>query len=163
MLLMNWLNAVYDGDRGRTSTEFGSRYKRERVLKDINGIPHLDDCGKSDLYEYIQSHKDSVDINVILERYQNGDITALDRTKGQYLDVANAPKSLAEMYSFIKNCTTFFDGLPLKVRQEYDFNPAAFVADIGSKRFMDLMSDKDVSVAPAAAAATSESEGEVNA
>lgn len=140
MLFDSWIDRVYDEKKAkRISHCSGSRFKRERVLKDTNGLLQLEDCGKSDLYVYIQSHKDSVDINKILERYRSGDLSALDHVRGQYLDISEAPRTLAEMYSFIQNCQSFFNGLPLEVRQEYDFNPAAFVADIGSDRFVKLM------------------------
>lgn len=140
MFFDSWLDRVYDEKKSkRISHCCGSRFKRERVLKDTNGLLRLEDCGKSDFYAYIQSHKDSVDINKILERYRSGDVSALDQVRAQYLDISEAPRTLSEMYSFIKNCQTFFDGLPLEVRQEYDFNPAAFVADIGSEKFMRLM------------------------
>lgn len=142
---MTWFDRVYGPGAVLENYEIkfsksGSPFKRERVLKDTKGVQELVETGKSDMYSYIQSHADSVDINKILERYKSGDLTVLDRQKGAYLDIANAPKNLAEMYSFIRNCQTFFDGLPLEVRKEYDFNAAKFVEDIGSEKFVKLMS-----------------------
>lgn len=159
MFFDSWIDRVYDEKKSvRYAHVSGSGMKRERVLKDTQGIMQLEDCGTSDLYHYIQSHKDSVDINKILERYRSGDISVLDQQRGQYLDISDAPKSLAEMYSFIRNCGTFFDSLPLEVRKEYDFNPAAFVADIGSDRFVKLMKGESVSGSGAEAPEVKESE-----
>lgn len=148
--MLNWLERVFDREtvfsapgEFRPSSNAGSPMKRERVLRDDNGVLSLETVGQTSLYDEIQAHKDSVDINKILERYRQGDVTALDRVKAQYLDIADAPKSLAEMYSFVQNCSKFFEQLPLAVREEYDHNPAKFVADIGSDRFVELFKPRE--------------------
>ena len=142
--MINWLHTIFDKSVkfDEPTSVVGSVYKLEKQLVDHNGQRDLEIVGKTDFYEYIQSHKDSVDINVLLSRYQQGDISALDRVKGQYLDISEAPKSLAEMYSFVNNASEFFNKLPLEVRKEYSFNPASFIADIGSDRWNELMQPK---------------------
>lgn len=122
----------------------GSGVKDKMILKDVDGIMEPVKVGEDDLYAYIQSHKDSVDINKILERYRAGDDTALRQVQAHYLDLEGAPQSLAEMYSFVKNTTSYFEGLPLDIRKEYNFNVSEFVADIGSERFINLFSEKEV-------------------
>lgn len=139
--MVNWLHTVFNG-REPYFINSGSSIKDEKILKDIDGRMELVKVGESNLYEYIQSHKDSVDINKMLERYQSGDVTALDRVKAQYLDLEGAPGSLAEMYSFVRNTSAFFESLPLKVREEYDHNVSNFVADIGTPHFIELFKDK---------------------
>ena len=51
---------------------------------------HIDliQSGEHNLYAEIQSHKDSVDINVILERFVAGDLDALNRRPAMYLEVS---------------------------------------------------------------------------
>ena len=151
--MINWLHTIFDKSVkvDEPTSVVGSVYKLEKQLVDRDGQKDLEVVGKTDFYQYIQSHKDSVDINVLLKRYQQGDVSALDRVKGQYLDISEAPKSLAEMYSFVSNASEFFNKLPLDVRKEYDFNPASFIADIGSDRWNELMTpkkDDDIVVEP---------------
>lgn len=142
--MINWLHTIFDKSvkLDEPTSVVGSVYKLEKQLVDRDGQRDLEVVGKTDFYQYIQSHKDSVDINVLLARYQQGDLSALERVKGQYLDISEAPKSLAEMYSFVSNASEFFNKLPLDVRKEYDFNPASFIADIGSDRWNELMTPK---------------------
>lgn len=147
-MFKTWLNAVVDSDdieRGYfplSCSNAGSRMKKERILKDNNGVMELETVGETSLYDYIQSHKDSVDINRMLERYSQGDTTALDRVKASYLDLLGAPQSLAEMYSFVRNTTAYFDNLPLEIRKSYDFNVSNFLADFGSEKFMQTFAPK---------------------
>ena len=151
--MINWLHTIFDKSvkLDEPTSVVGSVYKLEKQLVDRDGQKDLEVVGKTNFYEYIQSHKDSVDINVLLKRYQQGDVSVLDRVKGQYLDISEAPKSLAEMYSFVSNASEFFNKLPLDVRKSYDFNPASFIADIGSDRWNELMTpkkDDDIVVQP---------------
>lgn len=141
--MINWLHTIFI-ERPRKFINSGSRIKDEYLLKDIDGKMELVKVSESNLYEYIQSHKDSVDINKMLERYRQGDITALDRVKAQYLDLDGAPENLAEMYSFVRNTSAFFETLPLSVREEYEHNVSKFVADIGSEHFINLFKEKDL-------------------
>lgn len=41
---------------------------------DEKGVMDLVETGRENLYEYIQSHKESCDIHVILERFARGDV-----------------------------------------------------------------------------------------
>lgn len=144
--MVNWLekafNGLIDDVLIRPKSNVGSRFKLKRQLVDNHGVMELQVVGKANLYEEIQAHKESVDINTILERYKNGDVTALDRIKAHYLDLEGAPRTLAEMYSFIRNTAAFFDTLPLEIRKKYDFNPSNFVADIGSEDFKKMFTIK---------------------
>lgn len=162
-MLKTWLNAIFtdesiaEGYFPAVYSNPGTRWKIERILKDKKGVMELEIVGQSDLQDYINSHADSVDINKMLERYQSGDVSALDRVKASYLDLLGAPKTLAEMYSFVANTSAYFDTLPLEVRKEYDFNVSNFVADIGSEHYMKLFAPKmsdieEVKVSPAVAA-----------
>lgn len=45
------------------------------------GVMTLKESGKEDLYAFIQSHKDSVDLHKIMDRFNAGDTAALQRCK----------------------------------------------------------------------------------
>ena len=172
--MFNWLHTVFSTEtrEARPLSCPGSRLKDDRLLQMVDGHYELVTVGQSDLYQEIQSHKDSVDIYKLLDRYRNGDISALQHVQGQYLDLVDAPKTLAEAYEFIHNAKAFFEKLPLDIRKEYDHDASKFVADLGSdhshelfaKVFkserVDFSADADVSVADPG---SSSSGGDVNA
>lgn len=141
MKLKTVLETIYGG-RERVTTCHGERYKSvyTPALDEENRIS-LIEAGKDDLYAYIQSHKDSVDINTILSRYAAGDVSALHKGDMMYLDVTNMPKTYAEMYERVMQAQEMFDHLPLEVRERFDHNPAQFFASIGTPEFADIVGD----------------------
>lgn len=138
--MYNWLHRIMGNDDRSLDpvSEPGSGIKDEKMLKMVDGVYELVKIGTSNLYEQIQSHRDSVDIYKILERYAAGDLGVLEQAHGQYIDITEAPKTLAEAYTYIANSKKYFENLPLKVREEYDFDASKFVADIGSEHFNNL-------------------------
>ncbi len=134
---INWLHRSDSSLRSNP----GSPFKPEKLLQVVNGRYDLVEVGQSNLYSEIQSHKDSCDIYKLLERYQAGDVSALSRVAGQYIDITDAPTTLAEAYTFVSNAEKFFSKLPLKLRDAYDHDPSKFISDLGSSRCNDLLSD----------------------
>lgn len=132
----NWLHRSESSIRSNP----GSPFKTEKLLQVVDGRYDLVEVGQSNLYNEIQSHKDSCDIYKLLERYQAGDVSALSKVAGQYLDITDAPKTLSEAYTFVSNAEKFFSKLPLKLREEYDFDPSKFISDLGSPRCNELLS-----------------------
>lgn len=100
---------------------------------DENGNLELKEAGKIDQYLDIQSHADSVDLDVILAKYRNGDPDALNRVQGFYADVTGAPKSMADVLNIVIKGETEFNTLPLEVRAKFDYNYAQFLATMGSQ------------------------------
>lgn len=87
----------------------------------------LVETGKRDLYGEIQSHRDSCDIYVLLNRYQNGDLEALSRVQGAYGDFTQMPKTFAEVLNAMIAGEQMFNSLPLDVRQKFDFSLEKFM------------------------------------
>lgn len=82
----------------------GSPIKKEYQLRETKDGMDLVEVGETNLYRYIQSHADSVDIHKILERCALiGDYGLLERAPGVYMDITEMPKSLAEAYDQIQN------------------------------------------------------------
>lgn len=118
----------YD-EHPRVHQTLGSREKvlyTSKVLDD--GTIDLIESGKEDLYGYIQSHKDSVDINVLLARYQNGDPTALARVQGSYGDFTQMPKTYAELLNAMIAGEQYFNSLPVETRAKFDHDFNKFMA-----------------------------------
>lgn len=95
---------------------------------DQNGIWHLEEIGKHDLYGEIQSHAASVDIHVLLAMYQNGDIGALARVQGAYGDFTQMPTTFAEALNTLLAAEQYFDGLPKDVRAGFNNDFHQFIA-----------------------------------
>lgn len=101
----------------------GTRVKQlySPVVKDTGELV-LEESGTEDLYGYIQSHKDSCDINLILKRFASGDVSALSRAQGLFFDATQMPKTYAELLNAVITGERYFNSLPLDVRKEFDFD-----------------------------------------
>lgn len=103
----------------------GSRLKQMYSPKyNDTGVLYLEPSGQHDLYGEIQSHRDSVDIHVLLARYRNGDESALERIQGAYGDFTSMPKTFAEALNTMIAAEQYFKSLPVDVRAKFghDFN-----------------------------------------
>ncbi len=101
---------------------------REKVLYtpsfDEFGHMELKESGKENLYDYIQSHKESCDIHVILARFVNGDTSALARRQMFYADLTEFPTTYADVVNTMHGAEDYFTHLPVEVRAKFghDFN-----------------------------------------
>lgn len=111
---------------------------------DKNGVMTLKESGRENLYDFIQSHKDSVDIHKILQRFEEGDVNALSKIQGQFGDFSQFPKTYAEMLNQVIEGENAFNGLPLEVREKFGFSFQQWLASAGSddwKSKMGFVSD----------------------
>ena len=128
----------------------GSRVKQLYAGRyDANGRVVLEEKGTEDLYAYIQSFADSVDINVILARFSNGDTEALSRAQGFYADVTDFPTNMADALNRINECEEMFRSLPLEVRQKFDCSFEQFLSQSGTNDWLEKMGMVEHSVAEA--------------
>lgn len=97
---------------------------------DKNGVMSLQEIGKHDLYGEIQSHADSVDINVLLARYAQGDVGALARVQGAYGDFTQMPSTFAEALNTMIAAEQYFMGLPVDVRAQFGHDFHQFIASM---------------------------------
>lgn len=128
---------MYD-KRSRVHCDSGNAMKT--VYKPIvgdDGVIELAEAGQESLYDYIQSWKDSVDINVILARYANGDVDALSKVQGAYGDFTQFPKTYAEILNRVNQGKLMFDDLPLALREKYNHDFGQFMAAMDREDFWD--------------------------
>lgn len=124
----------------RITAEPGSREKVTfKMQLDVNGRRKLVPNGKVDVYEQIQSHKDSVDINYILTRFANGDTHALSKVQGLYGDFTTIPTSVVELKNRVLDAERLFYQLPLETREKFEHNPSMFYSMIGSDAFNEII------------------------
>ena len=102
---------------------------------DQDGTLGLECCGRTDCYAQIQSHADSCNIKLIIQRFDSGESDVLSRVQGVYADVLNMPQSYAEMLQLVRNAELEFDQLPLEVRQLFGCDFGAYMSAYGTEDF----------------------------
>lgn len=101
-----------------------------RVLKKDNPKP---------IYEMIQASREQCEIDRIVKRAMNGDTSVLNAIEGQYIDITGAPKSLAHAQQIIINAKRQFEELPAEMKKKWDNNVEIFIAEAGTKDWLDKM------------------------
>lgn len=91
------------------------------------------------IYEIIQASRDECEIERIVKRAMNGDVSVLDAIQGQYIDITGAPKSLAHAQQIIINAKYDFDKLDAETKKKFDNNVEVFIATAGSKEWCDKL------------------------
>lgn len=104
-----------------------------------NGVMLLKETGTENLYDYIQSHRDSVDIHKILQRFEEGDTSALSKVQGQFGDFSDYPRSYAELLNKVLEGEQTFNQLPLDIREQFGFSYERWLADAGSDSWLSAM------------------------
>lgn len=127
-------------DRVQVNSNPGDRFHPTYELTvDEKGRQELKETGRIDTYEQIQSWKDSCDIRVILERFANGDTSALNRKVPLFGDFTSAPASLAEFQQHMLEAEKMFNSLPVETRAKFNHSVSEFIASFGSPAWLELM------------------------
>lgn len=115
-----------------------------------NGVLDLEVTGQENLYEYIQSHKESVDIHVLLNRFVNGESDVLQRMQGFYGDVSSMPKTYAEVLNAVISGEEAFNRLPIEVKERFGNSFGVWMASMDKSDFAEKMGFKpaDSSLTP---------------
>lgn len=116
---MSWLDTInepqkyftYPGDR--VEPDYKIHYSK-------SGVRSLEIDGKRNTWEEIQSHSDSVDINVILARYNNGDESVLHKKPELYIDTTDLPTTLGEWHDLAARANEAFLAMNPKDRDPYN-------------------------------------------
>lgn len=117
--MMNF-RTMYDSFE-RTPSNPGSPEEPEYApVVDEFGAVSLEVVGTTDVRSFIDSFRESCDLNVILARYANGDASALCQRQGTFFDATEMPSSYAEMLQTVITAETEFKKLPLAVRERFD-------------------------------------------
>lgn len=134
----------------------GDRYKPEYIgEEDENGFIQLVEVGKTDLWELHQRDAFANDVNVLYERFCNGDISCLSQTQGTFMDALGLPRDLRGMYELIQGFDRQYENLPESIRQKY--SREEFVSQAGSAQWMkDMQSMTDTQASSPAADTPSE-------
>lgn len=121
----------------------GERYKPEYIGEpDEDGVIQLVKVGDIDLVELHQRDAFANDVNVLYQRFCNGDVTALAQVQGTFLDSLGLPRDLRGMYDMINAYQHVYDNLPEDMRAKYTFG--SWLEQAGSESWIkDFVSSTD--------------------
>lgn len=87
---------------------------------DKNGDLQLVKTGSENLYDKIQAEAAACDMDNILRRFANGDISVLSQSQGVYADVASAPMHFTDALNMVRSVEDAFAQLPAEDREKFD-------------------------------------------
>ena len=99
----------------------------------------LKESGKEDLYAFIQSHKDSVDLHKIMDRFNAGDTAVLQKVQGMFGDFSQMPQTYAGLLNHMIEAEQTFMSLPLETREKFGQSFHAWLAQAGSESWLEAM------------------------
>ena len=141
--------------------QFKTQYDaRDRIFSDPGSSEHiayaghydekgrvvLEESGRENIYDFIQSHAESCDIHVLMKRYQNGDVAALSQKQGFYGDFLDFPKTYAEALNHMNEMERQFMALPVETREKFGNSFTEFLAASAEPDFLDRLGIKKESV-----------------
>ena len=110
-----------------------------KPVVDKNGLIDLKESSKENTDEIIQSYASSCDIQIILNRASNGDLSGLTAEKGIYGDFTEMPKTYAEFLQLQIDNNRMFDSLPKELKKKFDNDPNQFFAQAGQKEWFEKL------------------------
>ena len=102
---------------------------------DDRGHIELVKAGEENIYDMIQSHRDSVDIHVLLKKFMAGDTEVLTRRQASFGDFTEMPSSYAELLNSVIAGQQFFEQLPVETRAKFGHSFHAWMSSIGTEDF----------------------------
>lgn len=105
----------------------------------LKGHKVLKKTGETNIYDIIQEGLEESKIENIIRRATEGDAYALNTMNGQYMDITDVPKSLAEAQNFVIQAKNEFDQLPINIRRQFDMSAEAYIAQYGTSEWLDKL------------------------
>lgn len=105
-----------------------------------DGTIKLSKIGEENTDEIIASYYESTTLECILAKFANGDLSALNRYQPIYMDVTNAPKTLAEAQQKLIYMENAFLALPSEVKEQFGNNFNVWISKAGTEEWMKHMS-----------------------
>lgn len=144
----------------RIFSSHGQREKPEfQPVFDKRGIWHLEQTGTSNTYLDIQSHADSVDINVIMARFRAGETDVLQQIQNQYGDVSDMPTNYADIVNAQLKAEVLFKSLSAETREKFNNSVEQFMARVGTREGLEALGykfDTQPSIEPTTPSVSSE-------
>ena len=95
----------------RVASESGSGLRQLYIPCFLDGCFTIEESGVFDLQEQINANASSCDINVLVARYNAGDLTALSRRQGMFGDFTSAPDSYRQALEIVNGFESAFSDM----------------------------------------------------
>lgn len=109
---------------------------------DENGHKKLEKTGQTDMYELIQKAMPETLIYNIINKYVNGDESALNKIEGIYADISEAPTSLIEAHQKITAIENEFKNLPNEIKKLFNFSSDEYIAEMSTEKGIEKIQQK---------------------
>lgn len=126
----------------------GDSIQPTREYRVIDGIKQLVITGKHNMQDEIESYAESCDINVVINKFLNGDTSVLNPSAGTYGDFRDCPTTYAEMFDRVQLCKNVFDQMPVEIKEKFDNSSEKFWTSFGSSYFDDVFNEYNKSFDP---------------
>lgn len=134
-----------------TVSNSGSRMRRiwtPHFVESKLGLAEYDidllEDGELDTFDAIQELSDYVDIDNIVNRYNNGEIDVLEKVQGFYGDLTTLPIDMRGIYDLNAQGKNLFDALPADVREQIgDYKSFMTMA---AEKYNDIFKSKESEV-----------------
>lgn len=95
---------------------------KQKFVAEMNekGSYQLVEAGTEDIYSYIQSWKDSCDIDRIVARFEAGEVDVLSKMQGFSADISNLPDNMHEIFNLVNKGHAVFDSLPIEEKEKFN-------------------------------------------
>ena len=93
------------------ASESGSGLRQLYIPCFVDGCFTIEESGVFDLQEQINANASSCDINVLVSRYNAGDLTALSRRQGLFGDFTSAPDSYRQAIEIVRGFESAFSDM----------------------------------------------------
>lgn len=97
--------------------------------------------GKTNIFEKIQSFKDTNSLAVMIQRYQAGDTSVLTTKTEMYGDFTRMPTTLTDIQNNLLQAKNIFKELPVEIRKHYNNNIDEFTTGLFSGEFEKYLED----------------------
>lgn len=132
------------GEKVKTLSPAGAKIQIEHTPHmGLDGRRKLLKDNPKPIYEMIQAHREQCEIERIVKRALEGDISVLNAIEGQYIDITGAPTTLAQAQQIIINAKRDFDQLDPETKKKFENNVEIFIAEAGSKEWCDKLGITD--------------------
>lgn len=140
---MNFLDIRAFNDPQDFPTCCGSRYREDFVgkLDKETGIISLVSVGMTDLFEYIQSFAAETDINSLIQRAENGDLTAFK--SAVFGDFSDMPDTYADALNMVIEAEREFNHLPPDIKNRFNGDFHQYIVSAGTREWFDKFGISD--------------------
>lgn len=99
----------------------------------------LNETGKFDISEFINSYADTTDMAFILSRLSAGDSSVLNVSQGFFGDASILPDDHRAALDTVISAQTYFDNLPKEIRDKFNDSFVEWIQSAGTKEWVSRM------------------------